>query len=238
MRTPLTARSGIAILAVAAALALGALGVASSADAAIINACYKRSSGVVRILRGGQRCRRHEVRIFWNTQGPAGRNGANGKSGASGRTGATGPAGKNGTSGANGAVAGYSDAQTAGLSITETAGSVLSKELPVGHYVVSAKVEVSATAKEAGGVEVECKLVLATATGETVLDGSEWAAPLVSFAPPEYLGSATLSFAGVVNLTAAGSVSVSCETVHAPAKEEVVTASKGKLVAVQTTSNS
>lgn len=239
MRTSSMARSGIATLAAAAALSLGVLAVASSADAAIINACYKRSSGVVRILRPGQRCRRHELRISWNTQGPPGRNGAAGKNGASGKTGATGAAGKNGANGTNGAVAGYSAVQTVALNITPpAAGNVLNKELPAGHYVVSAKVEVSATAKEEGGAEVECKLVLATATGESVLDSSEWAAPLVSFAPSEYVGSAALSFDSAVNLTAPGSVSVFCETVHAGATEEVVTASKGQFVAVQTTNNS
>jgi hypothetical protein len=155
--------------------------------------------------------------------------------GASGKTGANGTAGKNGT---NGAVAGYSDVQTVELNITSpTAASVLNKELPAGHYVVSAKVEVSASAKAAGGVEAECKLVLTTATGESVLDSSEWAAPLVSFTLPEYVGSAALSLDSAVNLTAPGSAIVSCETLHAGATEEVVTASKGQLVAVQTTSN-
>jgi hypothetical protein len=238
MRRPSLSRSGTATLAVIVALSLGALAVASSADAAIINACYKRSTGVVRILRGAQRCRRHEVRISWNTQGLPGKNGATGKTGAKGLNGKNGTNGTNGKEGPNGAVAGYSATQATAVNITGAPGQVLNKELPSGHYVVSAKVQLSATAKEAAGVETECKLVLATATGESVLDSSGWTAPLVSFAMPEYLGSATAALDSAVNLTAPGSVFVSCETLHAGAKEETVTASKGQLVAVQTASNS
>jgi Collagen triple helix repeat (20 copies) len=241
MRTPSLTRPGIAMLAAVVGLLLGVLGVTSSADAATINACYKRSSGVVRILRGVQRCRRHEVRFSWNTQGPAGKNGAAGRTGAKGLTGKTGTSGLKGPAGANGAdgaVAGYSDAQTAELNITAAAAHVLNEALPAGSYVVSAKVQLSATAKEAAGVDAECKLVLATATGESVLDSSGWTAPLVSFTMPEYLGSATVALDSAVNLTAPGSVFVSCETLHAGAKEETVTASKGQLVAVQTASNS
>jgi hypothetical protein len=235
MRKPLMARLGIVTIAVVAALSLGALGVASSADATIISACYKRSSGVVRILRGVQRCRRHEVRISWNTQGPAGKNGVAGRNGASGKNGTNGTNGKNG---ANGAAAGYFATQAGSLNITAAPGHVLTKALPAGDYLVSAKVEVTATAKAAGAVQAECKLVLATGTGESVIDSSGWAASLISFAEPEFLAAAAVPLDGAVNLTTAGSVVVVCETLHGEAKEEVVSTSAGQLVAVQTASNS
>jgi hypothetical protein len=237
MSTPRTLRN-TAVLAAVGALLLAALAIAQTAQAETISACYKRSSGALRILHGRQHCRKGEARVFWNIVGPPGRTGATGKGGATGKIGPAGKNGTNGTNGTNAADTGYFATQAGTLNITEAAGRVLSQELPIGHYLVSAKVEVSAAAKEAGGVQVECKLVLTTATGESVLDSSEWTAPLVSFVEPEYLGAAALSLDSPVTLTASASVLVACETVHAGAKEETVAASKGQLVAVQTTSNS
>jgi hypothetical protein len=233
----LTIRRGTATLASAGMLLLGVLGTLSTTQAATIHACYKRGSGQLRILRAKQRCRKGESRVYWNTIGPPGRNGAPGKNGATGKTGATGAAGKNGTNGNNGAVAGYSVKQAGGLDITGAPASILSKELPAGHYLVSAKVEVSATAKEAGGVQVECELTLATATGESILDSSGWTTSLWS-ASSEFLAATALPLESVLNLTAPGTVAVECETVQGGAKEEKVTALGGQLVAVQTTNNS
>jgi hypothetical protein len=236
MCTPMIRRS-TATLASAGTLLLGVLGAASTTQAATIHACYKRGSGQLRILRAKQRCRKGESRVYWNTIGPPGKNGATGKNGTTGKTGATGTAGKNGTNGTNGAVAGYSAKQAGGLDITGAPGSILSKELPAGHYLVSAKVEISATAKEAGGVQAECELTLATGTGESVLDSSGWTASLWSVSS-EFLATTALPLESVVNLTAPGTVAVECETVRGGAKEEKVTASGGQLVAVQTTNNS
>ncbi|HTD08768.1 MAG TPA: collagen-like protein [Solirubrobacteraceae bacterium] len=203
-----------------------------------IFACVNRHTGAARVFTHLPRCHRHETRIAWNTPGPAGRNGATGKTGAQGKQGATGKNGTNGTNGENGAVNGYAATQAESLPITTEPGSVVSRELPAGHYVVTTKLTVSASAKEVGGVQVECKLLLATATGESHLDSSTWIAPLVSFTGSEYLAADSLSLDAVVNLTTAGTVSVRCETIHAMAKEEAVNTSNGQLVVVQTTKNS
>jgi hypothetical protein len=239
MHAPLTSRRLAPIVgALAAAASIAALAAAPQAGAATIFACVNRHTGAARVFTHLPRCHRHETRIAWNTPGPAGRNGATGKPGAQGKQGGQGKPGENGKNGENGAVNGYSATQVGSLSITTGHEAVVSKELPAGHYLVTTKVTVSATAKEAGGVQVECKLLLATTTGESHLDSSTWIAPLVSFSGSEYLAAGSLSLAAAVNLTTPGTVSVQCETIQAIAKEEAVSTSNGQLVAVQTTKNS
>ncbi len=234
MHSPLTNRRLAPIAGALAAVSLAALAAAPQAGAATIFACVNRHTGTARVFTHLPRCRRHETRIAWNTQGPAGRSGATGRTGVQGKQGGQ---GKQGEKGENGAVDGYSASQAGSLPITTEPGSVVSKELPAGHYLVTTKVTVSASAKEAGGVQVECKLLLVTGTGESHLDSSTWIVPLVTFASPEYLASDSLSLDAAVNLATPGTVSVRCETIHANAKEEVVSTSNGQLVAVQTTQN-
>ncbi len=237
MPTPMTAR-GIAVLAAAGTLLLCVLAAAPTADAATIYGCYKRSSGALRVRRVGQKCRRGEVKVAWNTAGPAGKPGANGKNGATGKAGLQGKTGEKGTAGANGAVAGYGATQVGTLAITATPVGVLGKELAPGSYVVSAKVEITATATEEGGVQVVCKLTFTTGTGKSLLDSSAWASPLVSFVSPDFVADSTLPLNDAVTLSSSGTVGVECETVQAAAKEESVSASDGQLTAVQTTRNS
>jgi hypothetical protein len=71
---------------------------------AVINACVKKGSGVVRVVKAGTACRRRESPLSWNAQGPAGPRGAAGATGPAGPAGATGPAGPKGDSGARGAT--------------------------------------------------------------------------------------------------------------------------------------
>lgn len=71
----------------------------------VINACYNRNNGNVRIVPASSDCRNPEIAIFWNAQGapgpqgPAGPPGATGSSGAPGTAGPAGPAGAPGTPG-------------------------------------------------------------------------------------------------------------------------------------------
>jgi hypothetical protein len=225
------------VVGVLAASLVGALAVAPQASAATLYACVNRHTHTARVFSHVPSCRRHEMRVSWSTQGPAGKNGAPGKTGATGKQGVQGKQGEPGKNGAAAVVDGYDSTQSGTLTITAGSGSALGTELPAGHYLVTAKLTTSATAKEVGGAEVECKLLLATATGESRLDSSMWTAPLVSFNGTEYLAASSVSLDAAVNLSAAGTVSVQCETIHVSGKEAVVSVSNGQLVAVQTTNN-
>jgi len=238
MHSPFTNRRPAATAGALAVLSLTALAAAPQAGAATIFACVNRHTHTARLFTHLPVCRRHETRVAWNTQGPAGRNGATGKTGAQGKQGIQGPKGEKGTNGANAADNGYYSTQSGTLPITTGPGSILGTELPAGHYLVSAKVTTSANAKEAGGAEVECKLLLATGTGESRLDSSVWGAPLVTFNGTEYVAASSVPLEAAVNLSTTGTVSVQCETVHVSGKEAVVSISNGQLVAVQTTNNS
>ena len=108
------------MIAAAALIAIPLAGVAADAavpdgDSAVINWCYQRSSGQLRVVdvsaaqgRGG--CSSAEVPISWNevgpqgAAGPAGAQGAPGPAGEQGATGPAGPAGPSGAPGADGAV--------------------------------------------------------------------------------------------------------------------------------------
>src|SRR5262249_38938657 len=63
-------------LALAAGVALAAQPTAPrSTTSAVINACVKKKTGLVRISAS---CKKGESRLAWNSQGPAGARGANG----------------------------------------------------------------------------------------------------------------------------------------------------------------
>jgi len=59
---------------------------------------------LVRLVAASEPCRRNEMRISWNQQGPKGDTGATGPAGAAGATGATGATGPAGAQGATGAA--------------------------------------------------------------------------------------------------------------------------------------
>jgi Lamin Tail Domain/Collagen triple helix repeat (20 copies) len=78
----------------------------------VIFACAKKHGGRLRVVANPSACRRGEVALSWNVQGPAGARGATGpagpvgpagSAGPAGARGATGPAGPQGAPGANGA---------------------------------------------------------------------------------------------------------------------------------------
>src|SRR4051794_13125983 len=72
------------VAALALAVALGGVAVAAipSSDG-VIHGCYKQHKGQLRVVdaASGQHCRRSEVALAWNQQGPAGPQGAAGQSG-------------------------------------------------------------------------------------------------------------------------------------------------------------
>jgi hypothetical protein len=86
-------------LALVAGVALAAQPSGRRPSNAVINACVKRGSGQVRVVKPGAACRKKESPLSWNAQGPAGPRGAAGATGAAGPTGPTGPAGSAGPAG-------------------------------------------------------------------------------------------------------------------------------------------
>lgn len=91
-------------LALVAGVALAAQPIARRPSNAVINACVKKRTGQVRVVRPGAACRRGESPLSWNAYGPAGPRGATGANGATGPVGPAGQSGPKGDTGARGAT--------------------------------------------------------------------------------------------------------------------------------------
>ncbi len=190
--------------------------------------------------------------------GAKGENGAKGETGIKGEDGAKGENGVKGENGTNGAVAGYSVSQPPtgpgeGLSFTAgTAGSpttVLTKALPAGSYVASAKVEVTLVATDPGGEgDVNCALVDIPASGSPVLDVAGFFAPTAAAVPifNVYAAATTLPMGVAVSTTGPSTLAINCWVnvgnggENAKNEPGVFSAEAGEahIQAVQTNSNS
>jgi len=73
-------------------------------SSAVIHACVKKKTGLVRIVAASATCRRGETSMAWNAQGARGPNGAAGAAGPQGPAGPAGAAGPKGDAGAKGAA--------------------------------------------------------------------------------------------------------------------------------------
>jgi hypothetical protein len=93
-----TTRRTMAVVVAAGALLLAALAVAPTANAATLYACVKKN-GTAHIYGKKPKCRKHETKLSWNTEGLGGKNGLNGLNGANGKNGANGTNGTNGKEG-------------------------------------------------------------------------------------------------------------------------------------------
>lgn len=154
-RHPGTARSCVQLIAGIAMAAAGTIAYATIPNANVINGCYIKSSGALRVIDPSlSKCNPAETAISWNEVGPGGPVGATGPQGPQGATGATGPAGPQGATGAQGTAgppgstgaAGVSasyvtrSAYHAGLQGDQNGGvDVVSLSLPAGDYVINAK---------------------------------------------------------------------------------------------------
>ncbi|HSZ12930.1 MAG TPA: hypothetical protein VK790_02725 [Solirubrobacteraceae bacterium] len=223
-------------LAVAIAVpALSALSVASQASAATIYACVNKRTGVARVFTHKPRCRRNETRLLWNTPGPAGRNGANGKNGATGKTGQAGKNGTNGTNGTNGAVNGYSAGKPEFTEFTGKEAVIVTRSLPAGSYILTAKTVVSATAS---AVPIRAAAVCVLLDGGLApLDSAGWNTGLVEDSG-KLIGETTLSLAAAVTLKATTFVSLACSDLSPQEHELKIGAAFSQIVAVQTALNS
>jgi hypothetical protein len=84
------------------AVGLGVGAVVASGDDAVINGCYNKTNGNLRVVDEGATCRTNETPIAWNEQGPQGPQGEQGPQGDPGPAGAQGdpgPAGPQGPAG-------------------------------------------------------------------------------------------------------------------------------------------
>jgi hypothetical protein len=196
------------VLACAAALS-GSLILSAGAGAATIHACVKKTSGVTRIVGAKTKCKRSEQRLSWNTAGPKGAAGAPGPPGSPGTAGATGAAG------AAGAVAGFVASELQVEPVEERPTVIVSKLLPPGSYVVSAKSELAASSKAAETAEVECGMFDAPGTTPPVtgstLDLAIWAASTEKFGTgTEFEAVASLPFLASVSSSVATTVDLVC----------------------------
>jgi Phage Tail Collar Domain/Collagen triple helix repeat (20 copies) len=95
------------IVVVGSATAGGAALVSASSNESKIYACIKKNTQLVQIVEANTTCKREEVRVSWNEEGPRGEQGpagAKGEQGATGKTGAQGPQGNTGEKGDTGAA--------------------------------------------------------------------------------------------------------------------------------------
>jgi hypothetical protein len=89
-------------LVLATGVALAAQPGGRRPSSAVIYACVKKKTGLVRIVTASATCRRGETSMAWNAQGARGPSGATGAAGAAGPQGPAGPAGPAGAAGAKG----------------------------------------------------------------------------------------------------------------------------------------
>jgi len=218
------------------ALAFALLVLAPGASATTIYACVNKRTSAARIFTRKPRCRRNETRFVFGTQGPAGKNGANGKNGATGKTGPTGKTGTEGKAGPGGAVDGYSSSEPKSIEFTgKKEVTILTKTVPAGSYVVSAKTVVSSAATagiKAAGV---CELLDGGPGAE--LDRSGWDAELAEVNPASFIGEATLSLQAAVTVKATTALSLVCSDLSPDEDAQTIAAASSQIAATQTTQN-
>ena len=140
------------VLATMAVLLTGIIAFASiPGPNGVINGCYARSGGALRVIDGSVTQRKAgETSLNFNQtgpqgpagpvgpQGPQGPQGLQGPQGTTGATGATGDTGATGPAGANGTSDAYI-ARSNGDDIMHLGADVVSVSVPAGTYVINAK---------------------------------------------------------------------------------------------------
>jgi hypothetical protein len=125
---------GVALTALVVGASGGAYAAVQSAPAAI-SACVRHRGGGLYTAR---RCARHDLRLTWNATGPTG------PTGSAGPQGAAGAAGPQGIQGVHGPTHAHS-VQGSSTSVGASPGTtVATLNLPVGSYVVNAKLYIRA----------------------------------------------------------------------------------------------
>jgi hypothetical protein len=227
MSTP-PARRGAFGVAIAAALLLGLLA-ASQAQASTLYACVKKN-GTAHIYSKKPKCKKGETKLSWNSAGPKGTTGPNGKNGT------------NGTNGVNGAVAGYFAAQSGIVTLPEEfelAPSafapeeelLVSKTVPAGSFLVSAKAEVFGEAKAAELGDADCELF--DASTHATLDNAGWGASLQKYSGTTFLASGSMPLFAALSAGSSQVLQVWCWSTLLPGTKVTEKARFGNIMAVQ-----
>jgi hypothetical protein len=104
------------------------------APGGVINGCYKKSGGTLRIVDSGiESCNSNEIPVNWNQIGPQG---AAGAPGAAGPSGPVGPQGSVGPQGPAGVIPAYFNRDDS-LYFLNTTGIVNSLTVPAGTYLIT-----------------------------------------------------------------------------------------------------
>jgi hypothetical protein len=153
----LTTRRGSVLLVAIGALLLAALVTASQAGATTLYACVKKD-GSAHIFTKKPKCKKHETKLSWSTEGPAGKNGANGLSGVNGVNGKEGPQGLIGPQGP-GAMTFTFDATASATPSRVTLGSMLGDTFSADCFMP-------------GAGEAELRVYIQTSDGSWLVDYS------------------------------------------------------------------
>jgi hypothetical protein len=125
-----------------------------------ITACAHKTSGKMRLLKSGKKCKRTEKALTWNQTGPAG------------PTGATGATGAPGAPGLSSSVA-YQATSMAVVPLGTAKTSVISLPLAGGMYVVNASATIKTTRLDLVPGAKEC--LLADGSGAAYTSAPLWA---------------------------------------------------------------
>lgn len=235
MNTVISERLGrvrrASVLALTAAMVTAGLVSATIPSANVINACYTKSGGGLRVIDASiTSCGKNETSLAWNVQGPAGPTGATGATGPQGPAGPTGATGPAGPAGPVGPAGPAGPAGAAGPSVLANvtyvpshtfAGpgyeQILTKSLSEGMYSFTATVELVANYVGSDTTfSGRCEL----RDGSTVLGGTGFDVHVDghpdTFPPPENAVQ-TLALTGTRLVPAAGStISIWCSNTGSP----------------------
>jgi hypothetical protein len=216
-------RHGLLLIVVPVAVAIAAAGAAYAAGGGgKITVCVHKKGGA---LYSAKKCSKHDSKLTWNVQGPAGSNGRNGANGA------------NGAPGQNGAVAGYSASHYSVQDITSATQSspqtILTKQLPAGSFIVNAKTTLSASSTTSTGyVNDQCNL-----TDGANVDTAQWSSPFHALILSTYGANGTVSMDLALSTQSPTTVTLSCYPVATNGSGFSTGAAYSVLTAVQTSSN-
>ncbi|HEY7795152.1 MAG TPA: collagen-like protein [Gaiellaceae bacterium] len=198
---------------VAACMAAAGAWAAIPGPNGVINACYVKNVGILRVIDAGKSCMAVETPLNWNAQGPKGDKGDPGPQGAPGAQGVPGPQGAKGDKG----EAGPPGATTAtfafsnGMVLGTDDGlfyQVVAKNVPGGSWAVSATVNTRLADQTFGGEDAITDLICELRSG----------AGVIGFAADRRLRTEddsikrSLSLNGGAYLPAGGVVSVWCKS--------------------------
>ena len=186
--------------ATAALMLVGGVVFATIPDGSVINGCYTRSGGALRIIDGTvTKCTKQETALDWNVQGIQGQvgpQGPQGIQGPGGPSGPQGPQGSQGPQGPSGVSRAYEQVNPNGIALNDTPSQVLILNLPAGTYIVHGKTNASSN----NGTATNCFL---NAPGELDHTGVGGGSGLPNYSLGLYLQA-------TVVLPAGGSVSMNC----------------------------